>query len=203
MPTPPTGDIACAASPKHRTPAGTTRQTVDRHGQQLDVVPAFEFGHPVGEKRRKPADVLAQEASRPCGWSAYLVDSFGNDIAALPVVAAVEHNRASAPVEAPEDARRIARPARQAQPKDVHGRAKVELHEPAVARTSRMAAVGADHQIRADRRWPIRGFARDSRNDTVLSRRPFDSAFIKSRKRESGGLVRSESSENPIAASAR
>ena len=65
MPTPPIGDIACAASPMQIRPGRHHfLQPVDRDAEQLDVIPAFQFADAVGEKRRH-VDDPPRKASSP------------------------------------------------------------------------------------------------------------------------------------------
>ena len=92
MPTPPTGDIACAASPMQRSPGRChCAQPIDRHGQQLDVVEALDLAR-CG--RAGTATARARVRGMPTSPSLLdLVDAALRDhVGALPVVAAIEHH---------------------------------------------------------------------------------------------------------------
>ena len=96
MPTPPTGDIAWAASPMHSSPGRYQRsQAVDRDGQELHVVPALELVDAVAEPRRQREDDGAEVGDRLLHQ--VVGGALRDDEGALPVIAAVEHDE-EAPV---------------------------------------------------------------------------------------------------------
>ena len=109
MPTPPIGDMACAASPMQRRPGRHHfLQPVDRDAEQLDVVPDFQFADAVGEKRRHFDDPCAERFE---AFRLHPLDpAFRNDIGALPVIAAIEHDHKSARLDMAECVGAVARP---------------------------------------------------------------------------------------------
>ena len=129
-------------------------QPIDRDAEQLDVVPAFQFADPVGEKRRHFDDAAAE------GFEALglhpLDAAFRNDIGALPVIAAIEHDHEPARFDMAERIGAVARLARQAKPQHVHRRAVVLAHESRFFAHGRMASVAADGEVGADRELSLR-----------------------------------------------
>ncbi len=92
MPTPPTGDIACAASPMHSTPSEYQRRSrlsctssSFTSSNEVNVVDAVgEPGH-----HARPARGAAPRCLGPRIWASA---PFGNDVGDLVVVAAVDHD---------------------------------------------------------------------------------------------------------------
>ena len=100
-PTPPTGDIACAASPMQSRPGRYQRsQPVDRDGEELDLVPVRELADPVGEQRHECATVCAKAAAGRRA-SHRLDGALRDHVAALPVVAAIDQHEDAAGLEHP------------------------------------------------------------------------------------------------------
>ena len=95
MPTPPIGDMACAASPMARKPGLHQRvEPVDRDGQELHVVPAGDLAEPVarGTARWRRRALRKARRRRSSAAGAALPD----DVGALPVARAVEHDHHAA-----------------------------------------------------------------------------------------------------------
>ena len=59
---PPTGDIACAASPMQSRPGDASGQAVDLDGKEFDLIPGGDFGDAIGEDGCDTDDALVE------GW---------------------------------------------------------------------------------------------------------------------------------------
>src|SRR3954465_4055936 len=124
IPTPPTGDIACAASPNaQETGPPPLLQAVARDRQKLHVIPLGQLADSIpheGSGRRDPiaegVETLGLE-----GVEAALRD----DESALEIIPAIEHHKDLAGVEPTERLLRIVRPPRQPHPEHVHRRTKI------------------------------------------------------------------------------
>src|SRR5262249_51246511 len=88
--------------------------------------------------------------------------AFGDDVAALPVLAAVEQHQHLAAVEEPERLTGVALPPRQPQPEHVDRGAQVLDLQAGPCADRRMPAVGADDEIRADLERAFRGGRADA-----------------------------------------
>src|SRR5206468_8387149 len=95
---------------------------------KLHVVPALDFLRPIAKVRRHFRD------GRTKGREALCLDllgrTLGNDIGALPIVAAIEHHEYLAGPEATERRIAVARLSRQVHPEHVDRRAEVVDLEP-------------------------------------------------------------------------
>ena len=70
---------------------------------------------------------------------------------ALPVISAIEHHEDAAGVDPAQGLFRIGRAARQPHPQHIHRRPEIEGLEPGFRAHGRVASVGSDDQIGADR----------------------------------------------------
>ena len=141
-------------------------QAVDRHAQQLDVVPVAQFGGAVAQVRGEPGDFIAE--SRQAALLNLGIAALGNDIGALPIVFAVQHHQDATGVDTPQGLRRIVGPPRQPHPQHVHRRAEIVDGEPGLPAHRRMAAIGADDEIGANGQMPLRRFDAHAGNPAAL-----------------------------------
>ena len=153
MPTPPTGDMACAASPMHSRPGRHQRRSRSTaHGEQLHLAPSRR-----ARRRDRRGTARARTSSSRNAWQARAaapLDRRPSDhVGALPVVAAVQHDDEAARPKMPPRRSGIGRATRQAKPQHVHRRA--EIVAPAALRASRTWSGG-----RRRRRRDRRGFER-------------------------------------------
>jgi len=124
MPTPPIGDMACAASPMQEKPGPRpTFEAVDGDREKLHVVPRGDLVHPIGE-RRVQRDDGSPERLQP-GRTHFLIAAFGDDIGALPIVAAVKHDKDHARLNPSKRLLLVLGASREAQPQHVHGCAEI------------------------------------------------------------------------------
>ena len=129
-------------------------EAIDSDAQELDVVPAFQFADPVGEEGRHVENPPA-ERFKPLRldlFDAALLD----DIGALPVIAAVEHDHHPAGLDMAEGVRRVVGLARDAKPQHVHRRAVILARETCLFAHRGMPAVTADDEIGADDQHAVR-----------------------------------------------
>jgi hypothetical protein len=145
MPTPPIGDIACAASPRLRP----LRQAIDGDRQQLDVVPRPDvFGDVRREHGTRVDDLRAELLDRPLAQR--VGAALGDDECALPVVAAVDGDDEVAGRDASKAVVELGRIAPDAEPEHVDGRAEVLDGQAGAGPHGRVAAVAADREPGAD-----------------------------------------------------
>ena len=184
MPTPPTGDMAWAASPMQSSPGRYHRfEPVDRDGQQLDVVPGC------AALRRGPARNGAtlrepRAERRKPSLSESLERTLGDDEGALPVIAAVDHHEHPAgfdPARAAGSDRRAACESR------IHstsiGAPRSITSRPAFSRTTECRPSAADHEVGPDLERPFRRSAtRTPATRPCSSIRSVTSACIRRRK---------------------
>ena len=132
------------------------RQTVDRDGQQIDVVEAFEFGGAARQKWRKRLDALPK--CRDALRFELTRRAFGYYIAALPVAAAIDEDENLAVIGPAKSLLWIAGRRGEPEPKNIHRSADFFWQESRLAADQRAAAVGADRQIRPDFEQTLRRF---------------------------------------------
>ncbi len=101
MPMPPTGDMAWAASPMQSRPGEHhSLETIDLDGEELDLVPGVDLGGAAGEEGNDALDALLE------GGEAFLLDlregAFGDDVADLEVVDAIDEDDEAAVVDVAE-----------------------------------------------------------------------------------------------------
>jgi hypothetical protein len=100
-PTPPTGDIACAASPiAEQARQRPALEPVDRDREKLDVVPALDIADAEFKDRRHPHDFIEHRGQAPRLHRIEL--PLGDDIGALPVIATIECHHHPAGIDAGE-----------------------------------------------------------------------------------------------------
>ncbi len=162
MPTPPTGDIACAASPMHSRPgrchcARRSTLTVS----SLTSSQVSQLLHAIAHQRRDRDDRVAKrvEPLRLDLVGRALADHIG----ALPIVAAVDHHEHPPGGDAAERLGAVALPPRQPHPQHVHRRADVLDREAGALAHHRGAAVGPDHERRCGPRARRRASSRARR----------------------------------------
>ena len=135
MPTPPTGDIACAASPMQQQPVGVpAAQPVQPHVEQLHVVERGERADAVREPRAAAPRAVPGTPRSP--GAQHRVAALADEVGALPVVAAVDHHHELAGADPPDAARRVVGVAGQPEPPHVHRHAERPRRQPAAARTA-------------------------------------------------------------------
>ena len=124
MPTPPIGDMAWAASPMQSRPGRYQRLrrstvTVSSFTSSQDAISltrSANAGLSAGDGGAEGLEPLARAAVEA---------AFGNDIGALPIVAAVERDEHHAGLDAAERLRRRRRALGEAEPEHVHRRAEI------------------------------------------------------------------------------
>src|SRR3989441_9119671 len=120
-------------------------QTIDLHGEELDVVPVPQVADALAEEGREPQDVGTQSVEAA---SLDLDErSFAHDQTALPVIAPVDHDEDLSVVDPPQELPRIARFARDAHPENIHRRPELDRRECGGRAHRRLPAIGADHEI--------------------------------------------------------
>jgi hypothetical protein len=87
---PPIGDIACAASPMHNNPVDTISSADRCERSTADWVPIGQFIRAVGDKRRDRNDIVAK-LFKTARLDVFEL-AFANQVTALPVVAAIQHD---------------------------------------------------------------------------------------------------------------
>ena len=149
MPTPPIGDMAWAASPMQRRPGRYQRsRRSTRDGQEADVIPAPKLADAVANEGRDAGEPLAK--CLDAAPAELLRTALRDDVAALPVVAAIDRDEDAAGVEIAHRVPGIIMLAREPEPQHVHRRAEVPDGQPGARPHERAPAVGAHHQVRAD-----------------------------------------------------
>ena len=98
-------------------------QPVQLDGQKLDVVPARQFADAIAQFRRDAHNRRPKRFDALCLHS--LRTALGNDIGALPIVAAVDHHENRAGANAAERLGAVARSPRDPHPQHVDRRAKI------------------------------------------------------------------------------
>ena len=165
MPTPPIGDIACAASPMQSRPGRCQRrEPVDRDRQQLDCSQSPELADAVRECRHELRDALPRNAGRPARLTASM-PPLGMTIGALPIVAAIEHDEHRAGLEAAAGLLGVAGLSATAGTRARPSARRILDREPGALAHGGVAAVAADREIGADleRRRPASWRARRRR----------------------------------------
>ena len=155
MPTPPIGDMACAASPMHSSPG-----LCQRGSRSTATVNSFTSSQLLisPSRSRRNGDMkatLSRKASSPSAFTASM-PPLRDHIGALPIVGAVEHHHHAAGFHMAEGLRGVARAPRDAEPEHVHRRADVLDLEAGARAHRRMPPVGADHEIGADLELALR-----------------------------------------------
>ena len=162
-PTPPTGDIACAASPMHSRPG-----RVHRFSRLIATVSSFTSSHALhGSDSRRQDRRHADHIVAECIEAARLdrvVFSLGDDIGALPVVAAVEGDQHLAGLDPRKQAFVFTFALAGAKPQHIHRRPDLRHLEAGALPHDRMPAVASDGEIGADVDRPLRRFGVDARS---------------------------------------
>ena len=120
------------------------RHAVDRDGQKLDLVPVGDLAGAVGERRHRACDVGAE---RRQALAVHLFDrALRNDVGALPIVAAVEHDEDAPGQEPAAGLDGVVGAPAQPEPQHVHRRAELLDFKPRLLANDRVAAVAADRR---------------------------------------------------------
>ena len=132
----------------HRSPSRYQRvETVDRHRQQLDLVPIGQRADAVGERRRGIGDPPAEGVK---AFGAHLAGiAFRNHEGALPVFAAMDLHQDAARQEAAHAHALVVGLARQAEPEHVERRPEIDHIQPRAPADHRIPSVAAHGQRRA------------------------------------------------------
>ena len=138
------GRIADAEQPR----AIPALEAVDGHGEKLDVIPGGDLADAVGEGRIE-AHQRGAKGLQPLGAQP-VEAALGNDIGALPIIAAVERDEHHAGLDAAERLLAVIGPLGEAEPQHVHRRAEILDLEAGERAHGGMPAVGAHHQIGFD-----------------------------------------------------
>ena len=124
-------------------------EAVHANRQELHVVPGAQFPDLLAQHRREPGHAVAK--GREAGGADSLERALRDHVAALPVVAAVDHDEDLPRVEAPHALRRALPARREVEPQHVH-RSSQLLHLQSGLRAERgVSPVGRDDEIAADR----------------------------------------------------
>ncbi len=134
--------------------------------EQFHVVPAFQFVDAVGQERRHLDDPRA-EGVQAFSFHA-LNPAFRNDVGALPIVAAVQHDHHLAGLDMAERVWAVLVLVRQTKPEHIHRRPVVLALEASFLADDRMAPVAADHKVGANRQHPVRRLGDKADNAPVL-----------------------------------
>ena len=172
-------------------------EAVHRHAQQLHVVPATDFVHAPGKRRRGTRDGLAEciEPARPQGIDATL----GDDVGALPIVVAVDHGQEVAGVDEAAALVVVRGRLRQAHPQHVDGRTDVAHPQPRRIAQHGAAPVAGHDEVGPDAQLAV----------GVTGLHPHDTAFFldharalraqqQAKARAALGLVAQEVEELPL-----
>jgi hypothetical protein len=155
MPTPPIGDIACAASPMHNRPGRDHRRN-----RSTRTVSSLISSQSVSSPTRSRVNgIRAAISSRNDGNHA-LPDccerAFRDDKRALPVMPPINHHQDPAAIDATERLPRIVGMLRQPQPQCVHRCTEVDDLQPGPVANDRSASVGAHGQVGANLQYAMR-----------------------------------------------
>ena len=154
MPTPPTGDIACAAVTDAEEPRSIPDpKAIDTHREQLDVIPGLQFIDPVAQERSDLDDFLAKGCEAPS--SNRVVSALANDESTLPVIATVDHDQDPASVEPAGGLIRIRGMAGQPHPEYVDRCADVLHLEASPVADDGVSPVCTDSQLGSDLKGAI------------------------------------------------
>ncbi len=167
MPTPPSGDIACAASPIARKPSRHhvfSRLTCT--SRSLTCCQSVSSSARAGSTGSRPFKPLA-EGRQSAGADAF-VGPLGDHEGALPIVAAIEHDENRTGGKPALRLVGVVGAARQAKPQHVHRRAQILDFETGRLPQDRAAPIGGDGQRRVD----LDGTAADPRRSTPVIRPP-------------------------------
>ncbi len=125
--------------------------------------------------------------------------ALADHIGALPVVAAVEHHEHLAGVDAAERIGAVALPPRQPHPEHVYRCADVLDREAGALAHHRAAAVGADHEHRADFELTVRGFCAHAGDAAAFLDQAGDlGAHMKMKCRVAAALLDQEIQQVPL-----
>jgi len=133
---------------RQKTGTMPQRQAVDRHSQKADFVKAIYLGNPAAQERRQLSYLGLKR--RDISRARCLERALGDHIAALPMIAAIDHYQDATVVNAASRILRIAFLARNLEPEDVHGRSELARLEPGTLPDCRMTPVGCDNEIRTN-----------------------------------------------------
>src|SRR5262249_4429087 len=145
MPTPPTGDIACAASPMQRSPVRYQRSSLStatvRSLISSQLLSASSRPANSGTSRVRFALKAASPTRRSSSSEALAMTN------AQPIVAAVEQDHDGAWREASHGVRRVLAFLFDAKPQHVHGGAKIAARQARARANGGVSAVAANHKI--------------------------------------------------------
>ena len=154
IPTPPIGDMACAASPMHNSPA-----RYHRRRRSTRTVRSLISSQSRSSLMRSRANGMSRRDLVAQGRQPPLPDLVGgslrDDIRALPVVSTVDHRQDPAGLDAAEALLWIARPPRQPQPQRIYRRTEVDDLEAGLLAHRRMAPIRPDGQIGANLEYTL------------------------------------------------
>src|SRR5438132_5144065 len=136
-----------------QTGAKPLQQSVHANRQELHVIPAAQLRYPVSRVRRQPHYLLAKSFE---SLPAHLFEStFGNDVAALPILTSIDRDEDSAGIEPPHGRDRIVRTSAEAEPQDIHRRSEFFHLQTGLLAHYRISAVRTHYEISAHFDRPI------------------------------------------------
>src|SRR6266571_3930693 len=142
-------------------------QTIDLHCEQLDLRPIIQLGYTIAQKSRE-SDDLVLKFRQPARLDA-VEAVFGNNEAALPVIAAVEQHKKFAVLEKTERLLRIILFFGDAHPEHVDRHAKLAQLETGARVNRRVPPVRSDDEVRAHFHFTARSFRADTDNALILN----------------------------------
>ena len=141
-------------------------EAVHRDGEQLQIVPGSDLLDAIGEFRIEAGDGGA-ERIKPLA-AEHVEAAFGDDIGALPIVAAVECDEHHAGLDAAERLGAVGWALGEAEPDHVHRRAEILDFQSGPQPHIGVAAVGTDDEIGPDLQRPFRRLGMQAEHAAML-----------------------------------
>ena len=173
-------------------------KTVHLNGEELDFVPGVDLGSAAGEEGDDALDALLE------GGEAFLLDlgegAFGDEVADLEVVVAIDEDDETAVVEVAEGVFRVGGPACDTEPENVDGDALLDERKMCGDARDGVAAVAADGERGVDFGGTVWGVGEYSGGDAVpgLEEAGGFPAHAEGEGGEAGGLRGEEVEEVPL-----
>ena len=195
MPTPPTGDIACAASPMHSSPGRD-----QRFSRSIATVSSFTSSQLLTSacpaQDRRHAGPCRRETRRARAPSPPRV-SLGDHIGALPIVAAVESHHQLAGLDAART-RSLSSPTYRRETTARRSARRFLDLEPELLAHDRMPAIAADREVGADLQRTLRRVALTPMTASPDQIRSVASAIIMTFSRKPLALLPQEIQKIPL-----
>ena len=188
--------MGCVADAE-QTGGRPLNQSIDEDGEKLDLVPGVDLGGAAGEEGNDTLDALME------GGEAILLDlrkgAFGDEVADLEVVVAIDENNEAAEVEVAERVFGVGGLARDAKPEDVQQNAFINEGEMTGDARDGVAAVAADGECGWDFDWTVRRIGENAGGEAVfLNESGSLPTHAESEAGKAGGLGGKEVEEVPL-----